>query len=233
MKLRNWFVIILKKKHIILLLLACIVIAISCIMVPYLSVEVKPKGKYTIVIDAGHGGRDGGSTGKLGSVEKELNLQYAKTLQKMLNKAGVNVVMTRNNDDGLYDEDASNKKLSDMRARRDIIRDANPDLVVSIHMNSYPLQNCWGAKTFYKMGSDASFDIAKSIQNSLKYYTDNASNTVSAGDYYILNCTEYNSVLVECGFISNPEEERLLMTQDYCDKLMYSVYCGIMLYLGF
>lgn len=151
----------------------------------------------------------------------------------MLNKAGVNVVMTRTNDDGLYDEDASNKKLSDMRARRDIIRDANPDLVVSIHMNSYPLQNCWGAKTFYKMGSDASFDIAKSIQNSLKYYTDNASNTVSAGDYYILNCTEYNSVLIECGFISNPEEEKLLMTQDYCDKLMYSVYCGIMLYLGF
>ena len=167
-----------------------------------------------------------------GSIEKELNLEYAKTLQKLLEKAGVNVVMTRTNDDGLYSEDADNKKLSDMRKRREIINDACPDLVVSVHMNSFPLDSCKGAKTFYQIGSDVSFNAAKTIQNSLNYYIENASNTVSAGDYYILNCTPYTSVLIECGFVSSPEEERLLGTKEYREEFMYSVYCGIMMYLG-
>ena len=167
-----------------------------------------------------------------GSVEKELNLAYAKSLQKLLKKAGVNVVMTRSTDNGLYDEKADNKKLSDMRARRDIIRNAQPDLVVSLHMNSFPLDSCKGAKTFYQIGSDVSLNAAKSIQNSLHYYIDNASSTVSAGDYYILNCTNYTSVLIECGFVSSPEEEHLLQDTNYREEFVYSVYRGIMLYLG-
>lgn len=219
-----------KKCFIIVLI---VLIISSCIIIPTVKTSVRPKGEYTIVIDAGHGGRDGGSVGKNGTVEKELNLKYAKSLQKMLTKAGVNVVMTRANDNGLYNEDESNKKLSDMRARRDIIQKSQPDLVVSIHMNSFPLATCTGAKTFYQAGNEVSFNIAKLIQNSLHYYIDNASSTVSAGDYYILNCTPYTSVLIECGFISTPSEEVLLNDDTYCNKLMYSVYCGIMMSLGF
>lgn len=221
----------MKKKYIIISLIL-VAIVLACVIVPSVKVGVKPKYEYTIVIDAGHGGRDGGSVGDI-SIEKDLNLKYAEALKKLLIKANIKVVMTRSGDDGLYDEDADNKKLSDMRARRDIIRDAQPDLVVSVHMNSYPLSNCVGAKTFYKIGSEASFKVAKSIQNSLHYYVDNASSTVSEGDYYILNCTNYTSVLIECGFISNPNEEQLLNDDTYCEKFMYSVYCGIMLYLGF
>lgn len=220
-----------KKRYVfIAIILICVVLA--GIVVPSLKTSTKPKGEYTIVIDAGHGGRDGGSTGVGGSVEKELNLAYAKSLEKLLLKAGVNVVMTRNNDDGLYNEGADNKKLSDMRKRRDIINNAQPDLVVSVHMNSFPLQSCKGAKTFYQIGSDASFEASKKIQNSLNYYIDNASNTVSAGDYYILNCSKYTSVLIECGFISSPEEEKLLNTNEYREEFVYSVYRGIMMYLG-
>ena len=220
-----------RRKYIFIAVFCCIVVGLVAI-IPSISTSTRPKGEYTIVIDAGHGGRDGGSMGVNGSIEKELNLEYAKTLQKLLEKAGVNVVMTRTNDDGLYSEDADNKKLSDMRKRREIINDACPDLVVSVHMNSFPLDSCKGAKTFYQIGSDVSFNAAKTIQNSLNYYIENASNTVSAGDYYILNCTPYTSVLIECGFVSSPEEERLLGTKEYREEFMYSVYCGIMMYLG-
>jgi len=231
MKLKKICNFVLSKKYIFIALLCCVVVGLVAI-IPSISASTRPKGEYTIVIDAGHGGRDGGSIGVNGSIEKELNLAYAKSLQKMLKKSGVNVVMTRENDDGLYSQDADNKKLSDMRKRREIINNARPDLVISIHMNSFPLDSCKGAKTFYQIGSDASFNAAKSIQNSLNYYVDNASKTVGAGDYYILNCTKYTSVLIECGFVSSPEEEQLLNNDTYREEFVYSVYRGIMLYLG-
>lgn len=220
------------KKRYIVVALILLVVTLACIIVPSIKVEVKPRSKYTIVIDAGHGGRDGGSVGVNGSVEKELNLAYAKTLQKLLAKAGVNVIMTRTTDSGLYNEDANNKKLSDMRKRREIINNAQPDLVISIHMNSFPLDSCKGAKTFYQIGSDVSCSAAKSVQNSLHYYIENASSTVGAGDYYILNCTPYTSILIECGFVSSPSEEQLLNDDNYRDKFIYAVYCGVIMYLG-
>ncbi len=231
MKLKKIVEFIARKKYIFIAIFCCALIGLVAI-IPSIKTSVRPKGEYTIVIDAGHGGRDGGSVGVNGSIEKNLNLAYAKTLQKMLTKSGVNVVMTRNGDNGLYDENADNKKLSDMRARRDIIREAQPDLVISLHMNSFPLDSCKGAKTFYQIGSDISYNVAKAIQNSLHYYIDNASSTVSAGDYYILNCTNYTSVLIECGFVSSPEEEQLLQDENYREEFIYSVYRGIMLYLG-
>ena len=220
------------KKKILFISALCLILTLGVIILPSITTSVRPKGEFTIVIDAGHGGRDGGSIGVNGSVEKNLNLDYAKSLQKILSKAGVNVIMTRSNDKGLYSDNASNKKLSDMRKRRDIINNSTPDLVISIHMNSFPLDSCVGAKTFYQIGSDTSFNAAKSIQNSLNYYIENASNTVSAGDYYILNCTKYTSVLIECGFVSSPKEEQLLNNDTYREEFVYSVYRGIMLYLG-
>ena len=221
----------LRKKYTSLVILS--IVAIGCVsLIPVVKTSTRPKSKYTIVIDAGHGGRDGGSIGANGSVEKELNLDYAKSLQKLLTKSGINVVMTRSTDNGLYNEKADNKKLSDMRSRRDIINNSTPDLVISIHMNSFPLDSCKGAKTFYQIGSNTSFEAAKSIQNSLNYYVPNASKTVSSGDYYILNCTKYTSVLIECGFLSSPEEEHLLTSDAYREEFTYSIYRGIMLYLG-
>ena len=219
-----------KRKYIVVALVLVIIAGLA--LVPTLTTSVKPKGEYTIVIDAGHGGRDGGSVGVNGTIEKELNLEYAKSLKKILSKAGVKVVMTRQDDEGLYNEHDNNKKLSDMRKRREIINNAHPDLVISIHMNSFPLDSCKGAKTFYQVGSNVSQKAAQSIQNSLNYYIDNASKTVCEGDYYILNCTNYTSVLIECGFVSSPEEERLLKTREYREDFVYGIYRGIMIYLG-
>lgn len=224
------FKLIKQKKFLIALVLIVISILCSVEIVASVVKKVSHYPKYTIVIDAGHGGRDGGSVGEI-SVEKDLNLKYAKELKRLLD-GKVKVVLTRENDNGLYEDDVSNKKLSDMRARRDIIEKARPDLMISIHMNSYPTSKCVGAKTFYKIDSEASEQVATCIQNCLHYYIPNASKTVAKGDYYILNCSNYTSVLIECGFMSNPKEERLLNTDEYMKQFIYSVYCGVVMYLG-
>lgn len=186
----------------------------------------------TIVLDAGHGGRDGGSVGVNGTIEKEINLKYTLTLKEKLVKSGYRVELTRKNDDGLYLESASNKKLSDMRARLNIIKRANPNLVISIHMNSFINQSAHGASTYYREGDASGKAISDLIQQSLNTYISAPSTKGKVGDYYILNSSYYTAVLIECGFLSNPEEERLLNTDEYREKLVSAIYNGILLYFG-
>lgn len=187
---------------------------------------------YTVVIDPGHGARDGGCVGKNGAVEKELNLDYAKTLKKLLEGRGVKVVMTRESDKALYDEDASSKKTSEMKAREKTIMDHSPDLVVSIHMNSFALKSLRGVKVFYKQSSEPSCAVANYIHRSVNSYLGKNFSSPAVGDYYILNCSPYTSVLIECGYLSNVEEEELLKSKEYREKLMHSVFCGILIFLG-
>lgn len=186
----------------------------------------------TIVIDAGHGGRDGGSVGINGTIEKEINLKYALTLKEKLVDSGYRVELTRRTDDGLYSETALNKKMSDMRARFNIIQKTNPNLVISIHMNSFNSPTARGAITYYRNGDEASKRCADLVQASLNTYCEAPSAQGKVGDYYILNCSYYTSILIECGFISNPEEERLLNTDSYREKFIDAVYSGILLYFG-
>lgn len=193
---------------------------------------ISSKGSYTIVIDAGHGGRDGGSVGKNRSVEKELNLKYAKKLKDKLKDKGYNVVMTRENDNGLYSMFASNKKISDMNERMKIIKKANPNLVISIHMNSFNDSSVRGANTYFKIDDDASENCATCIQKSLNTYCDAPNLLPKKGDYFMLNCSYYTSILIECGFISNPQEELLLSTDEYCEKFTDAITKGVLLYFG-
>ena len=139
--------------------------------------------------------------------------------------------MTRENNDGLYGLSTKNKKLRDMEARRDIISDAQPDLVVSVHQNFYPLSSVRGAQVFYSADSEESKAIAESVQGTLNSALE-GDRVAKTGDYYILNCTEYPSVLVECGFLSNPEEEKLLVTAVYQEKVAYTLFSAIHSLLG-
>lgn len=217
-----------------LIVISIIILIVSSTIFKFLkdvSAE-SPIYEYTIVIDAGHGARDGGCVGISGSVEKNLNLEYANTLKSFLENKNIKVLMTRTNDDKLYEEKASNKKLSEMKARATLIKNSAPDLVVSIHMNSFPLKSVNGAKAFYRADSEKSKLVADNIQKSMYYYCGLKSKNSSTGDYYILNCTDHTTVLVECGYLSNPEEEQKLLTKEYREKLMHSVYCGIMLSFG-
>ena len=186
----------------------------------------------TIVLDAGHGGRDGGSVGKNGTIEKEINLEYVLLLKDKLVRNGYKVVLTRKNDDGLYSEFAKNKKTSDMNARFDIIKNANPNLVVSIHMNSFSSQNVSGAITYYRENDKAGKECADLIQKSIATYCGANNIAGKVGDFYMLNCSYYTSVLIECGFISNPDEEKLLNSASYKQLMVDSIYKGIMLYFG-
>lgn len=223
-----------KKKRWICLTVAIAIVMVANIIFPIIkAVSGSPKYDYVVVIDAGHGARDGGCVGANGSVEKELNLEYAKTLKELLLTKNIQVVMTRENDDALYDENSSNKKLDEMRARKEIIRSAKPDLVVSIHMNSFGLKSAKGARAFYGTENELGQTVADCVQRSMHYFA-NARHVNSAkGDYYILNCTQYPSILIECGYISNADEEEMLNTKEYRQKLMHSVFCGILVYLGF
>ena len=189
-----------------------------------------PATQYTIVIDAGHGGRDGGCVGASGITESELNLKYARKLASLCEEFGMNVVMTRNDMNGLYDENASNKKRSEMEKRQKIIDESKADIMISIHMNAFPLSSCQGAYVFYAKGRDDGFELAKSVQQSLCTSFDTARKTVTVGDYYVLNISKMPAILIECGFLSNPTEEALLQTDDYCENFCYSVLAGVLSY---
>lgn len=220
------------KMRVLLVLGCALLLCVGALSVGFIFASTMPNPAPVIVIDAGHGGRDGGSVGANGTIEKEINLVYAKALEKKLTDYGYKVVMTRATDSGLYDEDAPNKKLSDMNARLKIIEEANPALVISIHMNSFPLPSAHGANTYYREGDEASKSCANLIQRALSSYCDAPQSEAREGDYYMVTCSYYTSVLVECGFLSNPEEETLLNSADYQEKIIYSIFAGIQLYFG-
>ena len=161
-----------------------------------------------VIIDAGHGGKDPGKVGVDGSLEKDINLQIARKLQRFLVMADVDVVLTRESDAGLYDEDAPNKKVQDMKNRASIIEEKKPDLTVSIHQNSYHEEYVHGAQVFYYAGSEESKELAGRIQQvmALDLDPDNTRQAKANDSYYLLKKTSSPIVIVECGFLSNPEE---------------------------
>ena len=227
---------VFKKKKLIVIsvLLATVLTFILCIS----AIVNKPIGeasanKIRVVLDAGHGGIDGGVIGVVTGVkESELNLKVVKKLEKYLISAGMSVTLTRNSDAGLYGLATKNLKRKDMEKRRDIIKDVNPHLVISVHMNKYSLSTRRGAQVFYKKGDENARTLANCIQNNFNSMEE-ASRICSilTGDYYILNCTEYTSVITECGFLSNPEDEALLISDEYQEFIAYNIFKGIVGYL--
>lgn len=229
--------IVVKRRNLVIIsvLVATLLTFILCVGALY----EKPIGdtavkKVRIVLDAGHGGIDSGVSGVYTNVkESELNLKVVKKLESYLIGAGMNVVLTRSTNAGLYGMATKNLKRRDMEKRRDIIREAEPHLVVSIHMNKFSLSDRRGAQVFYKPNDDNSKLFAQSVQESFNNMEE-AVRTCSAltGDYYILNCSEYPSIIAECGFLSNPEDEALLITEKYQDSIAYAIFKGIVGYFA-
>lgn len=192
-----------------------------------------PTSKFTVVLDAGHGGVDSGCVGKnTNAYERDINLSITKKIGNFLNVLGVGVVYTRTNEDGLYGTFASGHKMRDMRAREAIIKEANPNLVVSIHLNSFTAPSAKGAQVFYKLGSETSKDLADNMQSLFAEQIEGSKKTSTEGDFYILNCSNAAGVLVECGFLSNPDEEAKLVTDEYQERIAYIITCGIISFFG-
>ncbi len=182
---------------------------------------------YKIVLDAGHGGRDDGCSGVNGVKESEVNLAITKKVKKLLEDYGFKVVLTRKDEKGLYEENVDNYKLSDMAKRLEIIEKEKPNFVISIHQNSYSDSNQKGAQTFYQEGDELGQALAEKMQTQLFAQLPNARSNANKGDYYILNESEYPGIIVECGYLTNPEEEMLLKTSEYQTKIAYAIVCGV------
>ncbi len=172
---------------------------------------------YKIVIDAGHGGIDGGVSGKTTGVkESDINLAIAKKLAVELNESGFKTVLTRSSTAGLYGTATSSRKKKDMQKRKAIIDKENPDAVISVHLNYYPSSSRRGAQAFFNEDSEEGKNFAQIIQNGLNELPTNEREYTSLkGDYYLLKCTKAPSVIIECGFLSNPEDESFLIDEEY------------------
>ena len=190
--------------------------------------------KLCVVIDAGHGGDDPGKVGINGANEKDINLEIAELVKVFLEANDITVVMTRESDDGLYDADAPNKKVQDMKRRIALIDETAPALTVSIHQNSYPEEYVHGAQVFYYSGSTQGKRLAESIQTELVGRVDPENKRqVKANDsYYLLKKTGIPIVIVECGFLSNGAEAEKLCSPGYQERIAWAIHIGILRYLN-
>lgn len=183
-----------------------------------------------VVVDAGHGGADPGKVSVDGSLEKDINLQIALKLRNFLEQQDVEVVLTRDSDAGLYDENASNKKVQDMKNRVSVIEERRPELTVSIHQNSYHEEYVHGAQAFYYANSEKSRELAERIQQVMAWELDkdNARQAKANDSYYLLKKTSTPIVIVECGFLSNYEEAQKLSSELYQEKVAWAIHMAIL-----
>lgn len=196
------------------------------------STEVEAK-KNLIVIDPGHGGEDPGKVGINKALEKDVNLAIALQVKALLEKEKIEVVLTRAEDVMLSRKEASNKKLDDMKERIKVINKATPELVVSIHQNSYHQEEIWGAQVFYYTHSKEGESAAGILQQALLSCNQENKRQAKANDtYYLLKRTEVPTVIVEAGFLSNYEEAEKLVTLEYQEKVSEAVCAGVLEYLG-
>lgn len=231
--------IVLNKKTIRIFVLSIFGIALGLSVitdrkeaVPTVSLPVSGK---TIVIDAGHGKPDEGAESSNGTTEAETNLKIALKLQNLLEQSGSSVVLTRSDENAIYDIDAKTlrqKKISDIHNRVKIGNESSADIFVSIHLNKIPQQQYDGWQTFYKEGSENGQKLAVSIQNNLNKAIQKENNRVAKtiDTIYIIKHVEIPIAIVECGFLSNPEEEKLLLQDEYQNKLAWGIYNGIIDY---
>lgn len=192
-----------------------------------------PVSSKTIIVDAGHGGEDGGAVSNNGISEAEINLKIALKLQQLLEQSGSNVVLTRSDNNAIYDIDKKTlreKKNSDIRNRVRIGNNSSADIFVSIHLNKIPENQYYGWQTFFKDGNEDGKRLANCIQNNLNetIQKENKRTPLKINNVYIIKHVEIPTVIVECGFLSNPEEERQLQQEEYQTKLAWGIYNGIM-----
>jgi len=186
--------------------------------------EIVKSNQTMVVVDPGHGGNDPGKVSADGIMEKDINLQIAFCLKNELEKRGMSVHMLRETDTNLADEGASNKKVSDMKKRVSIINEIDPIVLVSIHQNSYSDSKVRGPQVFYHGESKDSEEFAMVIQENLNNINTQFSRQSKSGeDYYILNKSVCPGVIVECGFLSCPEETALLVSDEYQQKIASAI----------
>lgn len=177
---------------------------------------------------APHGNPDGGAVGANGTVEKDINFAIVQKLREVLESKGVNVILTREDDSGLQDESADTirkMKVSDMKRRLEIMEKSNADLFISIHMNSFGDKNVHGLHIFYDKSHPEVENLAEQIKNNIGDVTGAQTHTVKTADedLFLMKNPPIPAILVECGFLSNPEEEKKLCEEEYQAKIAWAI----------
>ena len=201
----------------------------------YIETVSLPVSGKVVVVDAGHGIPDEGAEVGDGTTEAQTNLKIALKLQNLLEQSGCTVILTRSDENGIYDIDSKTlrqKKISDIRNRVKIGNESSADIFVSIHLNKIPQQQYDGWQTFYNEKSEQGQKLAKSIQANLNEAIQKENNRVAAKieNIYIINNVEIPTTIVECGFLSNPQEKEQLLTDSYQNRLAWGIYNGIIDY---
>lgn len=194
-----------------------------------------PLSGKVIVLDAGHGGPDGGAVGKDQTVEKDIALKVTKQLQRYLQQAGALVYLTREADEDLAHEDTkglSRRKSEDIRNRLQFIETKQPDLFLTIHLNALPSERWRGAQTFYYPSFEENAHLARMIQAEIRGNLENTDReALEINGIYLLKHAEAPGALVEIGFLSNIEERELLKREDYQEQMAASIYRGLLRYV--
>ena len=198
------------------------------------SVWSLPLSGKIIIVDAGHGGIDGGASSKEGLLEKDVSLEISLILRDYLQEAGALVIMSRVEDTDLADpatKGVRKRKVQDLKRRVQLVNESNGDMFVSLHLNAIPSPRWSGAQTFYNRAVDENEKVAKFIQEEIRTNLENTNRLAKPiGSVYLLKHAQIPGALVEVGFLSNPEEARLLTTEAYQQKIAASIYQGIMRY---
>lgn len=195
--------------------------------------EAHTKKNYpTLVLDAGHGGFDPGKVGVNGALEKDINLSIVKKLQVLLEEEGFTVYLTRDKDALLAPANSTSKKKDDMIARIEMITELDPFFTISIHQNSFTDSSTSGPQVFYYKDSEESATMAQIIQDVLNTQLNPAKKRAPQANtnYYLLTRTPTPTVIVECGFLSNPSEADLLTQDEYQSRVANSIFLGILSY---
>lgn len=188
--------------------------------------EKKENNGTVIVIDPGHGGEDPGKVGINDVLEKDLNLQISEKVATLLEEAGIKVVMTRENDK------VPDRKKEDLDQRVNLINSTNPTLALCIHQNSYPDATIRGAQVFYHTVTEQAEDIASIVQEELRTVDPTNTRQIKENNtYYMLKNTKVPTIIVECGFLTNPEEAEKLTQEDYQEQIAQAICEGIMKWL--
>lgn len=215
------------RFFIVIICALCAVIAfVIDIKTTTYSVSAGGERNFHIVLDAGHGGNDMGATE--GSVrEAEINLAVVKKLETELTARGFTVTLTRTGADSLSSPYALNRKRDDMAKRRELITRVSPDLVISIHQNSFPSPNVYGLQCFYATETPGSREYAEGIQAQFNDSGLITYRTVKRTDFNLCEHSSAPAVLIECGFLSNPNERALLVTPEYQQILAWNIAAAV------
>ena len=200
-------------------------------------VTALPVSGKVVILDAGHGTPDEGAESKNGTTEAQINLKIVLKIQQLLEQSGCTVILTRSDENAIYDLDAKTleqKKISDIHNRVKIGNESSADIFVSIHLNKINEQQYYGWQTFYNTNNEQSKDLAEQIQISLNeaIQKENHRIAMKLNTVYIMKHVEIPISIVECGFLSNPQEEQLLQEDEYQNRLAWGIYTGMMTYFS-